>query len=147
MATYKVIQDIEAEDKLIGWMSPRQTIYAAIVVVSLGIGFVLVTKAAWWLAIPLIPHTLLFTVLAGPFGGDQPTELWLLAKIQFALKPRKRIWNQSGISEMVTITVPKKIEKHLTDGLSQTEVKSRLKALATTIDSRGWAVKNININP
>jgi len=26
MATYKVIQDIEAEDKLIGWMTPRQTI-------------------------------------------------------------------------------------------------------------------------
>jgi hypothetical protein len=34
----------------------------------------------------------------------------------------------------------------LTKNLSQTEVKSRLSALATTLDSRGWAVKNINVN-
>ncbi len=146
MATYKVIQDIEADDKLIGWMSPRQAIYAAIVVVSGFICFLLATKGAWWLALPMLPHMILFTVLAGPFVHDQPSEVWLLAKIQFFLKPRKRIWNQSGILDLVTITVPKKIERHLTDGLSQTEVKSRLSALANTIDSRGWAVKNINVN-
>ena len=45
------------------------------------------------------------------------------------------------MKEMVTITVPKHEEKHYTDGLSNTEVKSRLRALADTIDSRGWAVK------
>ncbi len=146
MATYKVIQDIEAEDKLIGWMSPRQTIYAAIVVVTLFIGFMIATRSAWWLTIPLIPHTILFAVLAGPFVHDQPPEIWLLAKIQFFLKPRKRVWDQSGLKELVTITVPKKIERRLTDGLSQTEVKSRLQALANTIDSRGWAVKNVNVN-
>ena len=32
----------------------------------------------------------------------------------------------------------------LTKGYSQTEVESRLKALANTLDTRGWAVKNIN---
>jgi len=37
MATYKVIQDIEAEDKLLGPMTLRQFIYAVIVVVM---GFV-----------------------------------------------------------------------------------------------------------
>jgi hypothetical protein len=46
----------------------------------------------------------------------------------------------------VTITVPKRIEKILTDGLSQQEVRSRLKALAETIDSHGWATKNADIN-
>jgi hypothetical protein len=55
------------------------------------------------------------------------------------------MWDQSGVKELVTITVPKKIERVYTDGLSQTEVQSRLKALANTIDSRGWATKNINI--
>lgn len=146
MGTYKVIQDIEAEDKLIGWMTPRQTIYAAIVVVSGFIGFMLATKGVWWLALFLLPHMILFAVLAGPFVHDQPSEVWLLAKIQFFLKPRRRIWDQSGLKELVTITVPKKIERQLTDGLSQREVKSRLHALANTIDSRGWAVKNINVN-
>lgn len=44
---------------------------------------------------------------------------------------------------MVTITVPKKIERILTNGLSQAEVKSRLRVLADTIDSRGWAIKHV----
>lgn len=147
MSTYKVIQDIEADDKLIGWMSPRQAIYATIVVISGFIGFLLITKGAWWATIPLLPHTILFAVLAGPFVHDQPVETWLLARIQFFLKPRKRVWDQSGISELVTITVPKKVERVLTDGLSQTEVRSRLQVLANVIDSRGWSTKNININP
>ena len=145
MATYKVIQDIEAEDKLLGPMTLRQFIYAVIVVVMGFIAFRL-ALVGWYLALPFVPGIVLFAVLAAPFGHDQPSEVWLLAKIRFALKPRKRIWNQSGIKELVTVTAPKRVEKHYTDGLSQTEVKSRLRALADTIDSRGWAVKNVNVN-
>ncbi len=146
MATYKVIQDIEAEDKLIGWMTPRQTIYSAIVIISGFFWFMFATSGFWWLGIIFLPHMILLSVLSGPFVHDQPSEVWLLAKIKFFLLPRRRIWDQSGIKEMVTITVPKKVERRLTDGLSQTEVKSRLSALANTIDSRGWAVKNVNVN-
>ena len=146
MGTYKVIQDIESEDHLIGWMTPRQTIYAAIVLISGFIGFTLSTNGAWFLAIILLPHMILFSVLSGPFVHDQSSEIWLLAKIQFFLKPKRRIWNQSGVQELVTITVPKKVERVLTDGLSQNEVNSRLSALANTLDSRGWAVKNTSLN-
>lgn len=146
MGTYKVIQDIESEDKLIGWMTPRQTIYAAIVIVSGFIWFMFITNNLWWLGIIFLPHMILLTVLSGPFVHDQPSEVWLLAKIKFFLQPRKRIWDQSGLKELVTITVPKKIERRLTDGLSQNEVRGRLSALANTIDSRGWAVKNLNVS-
>jgi hypothetical protein len=72
--------------------------------------------------------------------------VWALARIRFLFKPRRRIWNQTGVKELVTITAPKRVEKVYTDGLSQTEVRSRLEALAQTIDSRGWAIKNTNIN-
>jgi len=145
MATYKVIQDIEAEDKLLGPFSLRQFIYLIIVVVSGFVMFKLLT-VAWFLAIPLLPHTFFFALLALPFGGDQSTETWLLAKIRFMLKPRTRVWSQTGMQNLVTITAPKKIEKMLTHSFSETEVRSRLQALANTIDSRGWATKNININ-
>jgi hypothetical protein len=145
MATYKVLQDIEAEDKLLGPLTLRQFIYAAIVAFSLFIMFKLATVNLF-LVLPFLPHTLLLSVLAAPIGKDQSPEIWLLAKIRFLLKPQKRIWDQSGLKELVTITVPKKIEHQLTNGLSQTEVKSRLQALANTIDSRGWAVKNVNVN-
>jgi hypothetical protein len=50
------------------------------------------------------------------------------------------------MQELVHITAPKRVERVYTDGLNQHEVRSRLRALSTTIDSRGWAVKNSNIN-
>ncbi|NBW29097.1 hypothetical protein EBR37_01810, partial [bacterium] len=64
----------------------------------------------------------------------------------FLFKIQKRIWNQDGAINLVTITAPKKIEKDRTNGLSQNEVKSRLETLASTLDSRGWAIKNIATN-
>lgn len=144
MATYKLIQDVEAEDKLIGPLSFRQFIYAVVAVGLLYISYLLYSHHAELLDIVTLPIALFAGFLAYPFGKDQPTEVWALAKIRFILKPRRRIWAQSGVKELVTITVPKKIEIQRTNGLSQTEVKSRLQALANTIDSRGWAIKNVS---
>lgn len=147
MAVYKVIQDIEAEDKLLGPLTLKQFIFAAIAAGFIFVAFVTVSKTGTLLAaIPFLPFIAVPAILAAPIGKDQPTDIWLAARIRFLIKPRKRIWDQSGIKELVTITVPKHIEKHYTDGLSQTEVQSRLKALAETIDSRGWAVKNVDLN-
>lgn len=145
MAQYKVLQDIEAEDKLLGPLSLRQFLYAVIAIVLGFIAFRLFPVQPL-LIIPFLPPIALFAVLAAPFGRDQPSEVWLLAKIRFILKPRRRIWDQAGLQELVTVTAPKKVERQLTDGLSQTEVRSRLKALADTIDTRGWAIKGVATN-
>ncbi len=146
MATYKVLQDIEAEDKFLGPLTLKQFIYAAITLVSAYISFLGITRGAWPIAAVLSPIMLFGGFLAWPWSKDQPTEVWLLAKIRFGLKPRRRIWDQNGMKDLVSITVPKHVEQYLTNGLSQVEVKSRLQALANTIDSRGWAVKNVNVN-
>lgn len=146
MATYKVIQDIEAEDKILGPLTLRQFIFGLGAAFLFYICFICVTKGVAFLLILFLPPALVATFFAFPFGKDQPTEVWALAKIRFLFKPRRRIWDQSGVKELVTITVPKKIERVLTNGLSETEVKSRLKALANTIDSRGWAIKNVNVS-
>jgi hypothetical protein len=106
--------------------------------------FLLATSGLGIVAPIFILPALLFGFLAFPWKGEQPTEVWALAKVRFHVKPRKRIWNQTGIKELVTVTAPKQIERNFTNGLSQTEVRSRLKALAATIDSRGWAIKNVN---
>lgn len=143
MAQYKVIQDIEAEDKLLGPLSLRQFIYAIIVVVLGFIAFKLIT-VQWYFAIPFLPPMLFFGLLAAPIGQNQSSEVWLLAKIRFFVFPRLRIWNQTGIEELVHITVPKKIEKYVTKGFSKDEVRSRLNALANTLDTRGWAIKNVS---
>jgi hypothetical protein len=146
MATYKLIQDIEAEDKILGPLTLRQFIFGMIAVFLFYLCFIMIAKGVPFLLIVFLPPAVFFGFFALPLGRDQSTEVWALAKIRFYFKPRKRIWNQSGIKELVTITAPKKVERVLTNNLSQGEVQSRLKALANTIDSRGWAVKNVDIN-
>lgn len=147
MATYKVIQDIEAEDKLFGPLTLRQFVYAGIALFCLWSGYFVASKGAAFLIVLILPFFMISAFFAVPWSKEQPTELWALARLRFFLKPRKRIWDQSGLKELVTITVPKRIEHAYTDGLSQHEVKSRLHALAETIDSRGWAIKNSAMSP
>jgi hypothetical protein len=139
------MQDIEAEDKILGPFTLKQFIFIIIDIILIVVAFRLAITQ-WLLAIPLLPPIALLSILAAPLGRDQPTETWLLAKIQFYIKPNKRIWNQTGVLDLVQINAPKKLEKHYTDGLDQQQVRSRLNALASTLDSRGWAVKNVAAN-
>lgn len=147
MATYKVIQDVEAEDKILGPLTLKQLIFA-IIVAGFGFGaFRAVTiTGSIFAAIPFLPFMIVFGILAAPLGKNQPTEVWLAAQIHFFTKPKVRLWDQNDLKEVVQITVPKKEQKIYTDGLSQKQVKSRLSALASTLDSHGWAVKNIDLN-
>lgn len=151
MATYKVLQDIEAEDKLLGPLTLKQFIFAIITIAIGFIEFKLATTTAlsvvrWPFVVILLLPMAVFGFLAAPISRDQPNDIWLLARLRFLLKPHVRIWNQDGQSQLVTITVPKKLIKVFTNGLDQTEVQSRLSALASTLDSRGWAVKNVDVN-
>ena len=145
MATYKVLQDIEAEDKLIGPLTLRQFIYAAIAIVAGFIGFKLM-MIYFLLVIPFVPVVVLFAVLAAPFGHDQPNEVWLLAKAKYFIQSHKRIWDQKGLNSQVVITAPKKAELPPIKNFTESEARTRLETLARTIDTRGWAAKNVNIN-
>jgi hypothetical protein len=143
MATYKVLQDIESEDKLVGPLSFRQCVYAAVAIMCFYFCFLAITKHAAVLLALFLPPALFGVLFAVPWQSHQTTEVLVLAKIRFFFKPRRRIWDQSGVRELVTITAPKRVEINYTNGLSQDEVKSRLSALANTIDSRGWVIKNV----
>jgi len=146
MATYKVIQNVEAEDKILGPLTLRQFIYAGVTAICLYLTYFVSTHGGAFMAIVFLPIAFVTGFFAIPWGRDQPTEVWALARIQFMLKPRRRIWNQSGVKELVTVTAPKRHQENYTNGLSENEVQSRLHALADTLDSRGWAVKNSDIN-
>ena len=144
MATYKVLQDIEAEDKLVGPLSLRQFIYACIAAFCFYICFLGITRGAFFLMIIFLPIGVLAGFFGFPWKGEQPTEIWALARLRFMVKPRTRIWNQDGMKDVVTVTAPKRAPTRPVRNLSQYEVRSRLKALADTIDSRGWATRNAN---
>ncbi|MEO6109518.1 MAG: PrgI family protein [Candidatus Saccharimonadales bacterium] len=140
MAEYKVPQDVEADDKLIGPFSFRQFVYLIIVALA--------GAAAWGLGqlfIPLaiipLPVILLFGALALPLRKDQPMEIYLAAMIAFFLKPRRRLWDPDGIESLIEITVPKVVEAQLTKDITQADADQRFGYLANLVDSQGWAVR------
>ncbi len=145
MAVYKVPQDVEADDHILGPLSLKQFIFAAIFIASLVMMWFLGMRVNILLAVPFLPVAVISGFLAAPMNRQQPNEVWLAAMIHYYFKPRRRIWDQSGQSELVKITAPKKDETPLTDGLNQQQVESRLKLLASVLDSRGWAAKNVNL--
>lgn len=145
MAVYKVPQDVEAEDKLVGPFTFRQFIFLIVASISLFLTIQLF-RLNPFLSLITLPVFIIFAILGLYRRPDQPAEIYLLALLRFYLKPHRRIWDQEGIMETVHITAPKRIERQYTDGLTQREVRSRLNTLASVMDSRGWSVKNVDIN-
>lgn len=144
MAVYKVPQDVEADDKLIGPFSFRQFIYLIIVVISIALAWGLAQLFIGLAIIPL-PIIIFFGALALPLRKDQPMETYLAAIVSFHLKPRKRLWQPDGIQSLVEITAPKVIEIQRTKDLSQNEAQQRLSYLADIVDTGGWAVRGVDV--
>jgi len=143
MAVYKVPQDVEADDKLIGPFSFRQFIYLIVVAISMA--------GAWGLgqlfpvlAILPLPVIVLFSALALPLRKDQPMEAYLSAVVSFYfLKSHKRFWQPDGIDSFVTIIPPKDSDKILVKQFDEAEATKRLDYLAELVDTRGWAIRGV----
>lgn len=142
MAVYKVPQDVEADDKLLGPFSFRQFIYLIIAVIGIALGWGL-SQIFIGLAIIPLPIIILFGALALPLRKDQPMEIYLAAVVSFYLKPRRRLWQPDGIQSLVEITAPKVVEVQRAKNLSQTEAEQRLSYLANIVDTGGWAVRGV----
>ena len=144
MATYKVPQDVEAEDKLLGPFTFKQFIFligfalSAFIMYQLG-------RVNFFLTIPLIPVVALFGLLGLYRPKDQPIENKMLAYVNYYFKPHKRIWSRDGIVEHVHIRAPKFVQKNFTDNRSQAQVHSQLQQLAQIVDTRGWSTKRAEI--
>lgn len=142
MAQYKVPQDVEAEDKLLGPFTFRQFIYLAITAVCI---------AATWglfqlfplLAIIPIPIGFFFAILALPLKKDQPMETYLAAVVNYHLKPHKRYWMPGQSNTTIQITAPKQVEASRTRNITEEEASHRLSFLADLIDTEGYSIKTM----
>jgi hypothetical protein len=141
MAVYKVAQDVEADDKLIGPFGFRQFIYLIVVAMA--------GAMAWGLSqifIPLfiipVPIMLFFGALALPLRKDQPMETYLAAIVSYYIKPKRRLWKPDGVHSLVEITALKNGDGRGLRTLSERETEKRLSYLADIADTRGWAVRN-----
>lgn len=140
MAVYKVPQDVEAEDKLIGPFSFRQFIYLIIAALGIFTAWALSRIFVGLFVLPL-PIVIAFLALALPLRKDQPMETYLIAMIKFFFKPRKRMWDPEGTISMIQITAPKMTEGPQLKGFGGDEASQRLAYLAQVVDTRGWATR------
>lgn len=147
MAVYKVPQDVEADDKLIGPFSFRQFIYLIVVAIACAGAWGL-AQAVLVLAIIPLPVILFFGALALPLRKDQPMEAYLSAVVSFYfLKSRRRFWQPDGIDSFVTIIPPKDADRILTKDLDEAEATKRLSYLADLVDTHGWAIRGAGVTP
>ncbi len=139
MAQYKVPQDVEADDKLLGPFTFRQFVYLMITVGSIGLAFALFNVFPFLSIIP-IPFILFFGILAIPIKKDQPMETYLAAIVSFHIKPRTRVWNPGQRESTIIITAPKQKEAPRTRNISGEEASTRLSFLAGVVDSEGYSI-------
>ena len=143
MANYKVPQDVEADDKILGPFSFRQFVYLMIVAGGIAMGWGLFLIFPPLIIIPL-PLVLFFGALALPLRKDQPMEIYLAAILSFYLKPRKRLWEPDGRETLVYIAAPRISEPKRTKDISEAEADQRLRYLSELSDSRGWSVRGVS---
>ena len=145
MAQYKVPQDVEADDKLIGPFSFRQFVYLLISGGLIALAVVLFQLFPLLAIIPL-PPILLFLALALPIKKDQPMETYLAAIVSYYLKPRKRTWTPGQRESTISITAPKIKEESRTRNITGEEATYRLSFLADIVDTEGYAIRGAASN-
>ncbi len=139
MGTYKVPQNVEAEDKILGPLSMKQFIYALI-----GVGWGLLTFAILKSVILLwvivgVPPMLLLLGLGFYQREDQSMEVYFISIAQFIGRPHFRVWQKEPIAEVFHLEPPPPKPKMETR--DSRKVRSQLSQLANVVDTHGWAVK------
>ena len=141
MAQYKVPQDVEADDKLLGPFSFRQFVYLLIAGGCIALAVAFFQLFPLLAIIPIIP-ALFFVVLALPLKKDQPMETYLAAIVSYYLKPRTRIWVPGQRESTISITAPKVVDDTRARDITGEEATHRLSFLADIVDTEGHAIKH-----
>lgn len=146
MAQYKVPQDVEADDKLLGPFNFRQFIYLLIVAALIALAWAIGQIFPLFAIIPVIP-ALFLLILALPLRKDQPMETYIAALISFYTKPNKRFWFPGQRESTIEITAPKVVEQIPTKDLTEEEAAHRISFLADVVDSEGLSIKEGFVTP
>jgi hypothetical protein len=133
---YKVPQNVEAEDHVLGPLTFRQLIYAMMGFGWAAICFGLFRKVPAVMIVVGFPPTMLLLLLAFYTRDGQNFEQLLIAMVGFFAAPRRRLWIKEDLEETFHIEPTKKAAE-ITQRNPE-EVISELEKLATLIDSRGW---------
>lgn len=134
MGQYKVPQNVETEDKILGPLSVKQFIY---VIIALMWAFLMWRIFSAYLIVALIfafPVTGFFLLLGFGQREGVPFEDYVVAFIRFLIVPRKRMWIKDDSKEVIV----KDVEQPKNEfGQGKNVSSGQLKKLANIIDTRG----------
>ena len=139
MAQYKVPQDVEAEDKIIGFLTLKQFIYSVIGFAWILVTYELFKSILFVFLIVGVPPALIFLLLGLYQRDGQPFEAYFIALINYWFKPRQRLWIKEELIEVFKIEQPK--IKQVQTQLDPRKVQGELERLAEIVDTRGWSSK------
>jgi hypothetical protein len=141
MGQYKVPQNVEAEDKILGPFSFRQFIY---LLIATGLGALMWGFVAWniwpFIFIPL-PFFLLLVALALPLRKDQPMETYLLAIVKYLFLPKKRLWRAGSFMPNVDVDATIISEDPILKDIRGADASNRISFLAQVVDTAGWSTR------
>lgn len=135
MGQYKVPQDVETEDKILGPLSIKQFIY---VIIALLWAFLMWRIFSFSILIAIVfafPVTGFFLMLGFGQREGVPFEDFVVAFIKFLVVPRKRMWIKDDSKEVIVADAPKKEDSNTVQNKQVTP--GQLKQLASIIDTRG----------
>jgi hypothetical protein len=143
MGQYKVPQNVEAEDKILGPFSFRQFIYL-LVAGGCGVGMWFLGSAFWALALIPLPIFVLALVLALPLRKDQPMETYLVAILKFLFIPKKRLWISGSYDPNVEVDATIIDSNPVTKDIRGTDAVNRISFLAQVLDTAGWSTRGVD---
>lgn len=140
MASYTIIQNVEAEDKIIGPLSVKKLFWALLAAALCWLAWYLGSHISYYLIIPFALVTPIFIFLALPLERDQPNDVWLAAQLNFIFRPKKRLWcqmNQIQAFSLIKEAYEEGDNAALTDDHTPAEALSKINNLSHILDSRG----------
>jgi hypothetical protein len=138
LGQYKVPQNVEAEDRIIGPLTFRQFIYALSGFGWGAVCFALFRTLPILLVVVGFPPVMLLMLLAFYQRDGQNFEQLLIAMVDYFAASHHRLWVKENVAETFHIE-PTKVVAEATQR-NPALVRSELEKLAILIDSRGWNI-------
>ncbi|HEY8108911.1 MAG TPA: PrgI family protein [Patescibacteria group bacterium] len=139
-SSYKIPQNVELEDKIIGPFTLKQFLYllagGLVTFVSFNTVYT-VSQAAFFVTAFFTWTFVTAFVFIKPY--DQPFLKFITSFVSFSTRPSRRAWKRLPTLAEIKLEDRQAPPKVVRDEPSDDEVRSKLAKLAHVIDARGWS--------
>lgn len=141
MAQYKVPQNVESEDKILGPLSLKQFIYVIIGLMWAALMWAIFNKVLVLAIVFALPVTGFFLLLGFGRRQEQSFENYFVALLRFQFVPRKRLWMKD---EKLDTSIVKESDRPKESAVARNprQIKGQLAKLSLVLDTHGATGKD-----